>query len=85
MGLLEKNREPKKYSDEWLKQISDEEFYAEREPVRQAYCRGDKEAERLLSRFDTEEINRLNEKYKNEHPNATPQHREHGWYLSGDD
>jgi hypothetical protein len=74
-----------KFSKKWFRNVSDEEFYSEREPIRQRYCEGDQNAERLLYQFDKEEIRRLNEKYEEEHPNSEPRHREHGWYLSNDD
>lgn len=74
-----------KYSNRWFKSISDEEFYVEREPVRQAFCRGGEGTERLLHRFNTEEADRLNKKYEKEHPDTEPRHREHGWYLPNDD
>lgn len=74
-----------KYSKKWFENVSDEKFYTERELVRQAACRGDKGAEGLLNRFNNEEIRRMNGKYKKEHPDAKPRHREHGWYLPNDD
>lgn len=80
-----KNRTPAKYSSKWFSSVSDEELYAEREPVRQAYCKGDGWAERLLRQFDNEEIKRLNERYQKEHPDSKPRYREHGWYLPNDD
>ena len=81
-----KKKGPKKYSQAWFRSISDEEFYAEREPVRiAAVYKGDKAAEIRLDRFNDEEIRRLNEKYEKEHPDAKPRHREHGWYLPNDD
>lgn len=85
MGNIFGNGEDEKYSDKWFKKISDEEFYEEREPVRQAYYRGDAGAENLLYKFNNEEICRMNEKYEREHPNAEPRHREHGWYLPNDE
>ena len=76
-----------KYSAEWFESISDDEFYAEREPVRKKAREngGDVESERLLQRFNNEEVRRMNAKYEQEHPNASPVHREHGWYLPNDD
>lgn len=74
-----------KYSKRWFENVSDEEFYSEREQIRQAFCRGDERAEKLLDLFNNEEIRRMNEKYEKENPNAKPRHREHGWYLSNDD
>lgn len=74
-----------KFSKKWFENVSDEEFYAEREPIRQAHCKGDGDAGRLLDLFNNEEIRRMNEKYEKEHPDAKPRHREHGWYLSNDD
>lgn len=89
MGLFNRKssskRQPAKFSSKWFETVSDEDFYAEREPVRQAYCRGEQGAESLLNRFNNEEIKRLNEKYEREHPDAKPRHREHGLYLPNDD
>lgn len=58
--------------------VSDEEFYSEREPIRQAYCKGDRDAERLLNLFNSEEIRRMNKKYEKEHPDTKTRYREHG-------
>ena len=85
MGLFIFSKEPKKYSSKWFATVSDEEFYREREPVREAYCQGVRGAEGLLNCFNNEEIRRLNEKYRREHPDAKPRHREYGWYLPNDD
>lgn len=74
-----------KYSRLWIKRLSDEEFYSEREPVRQAYCNGSDYAEKILDRFNDDEIRRMNAQYEKDHPNAEPRHREHGWYLPNDD
>lgn len=76
-----------KYSNKWFESVSDEELYAEREPVRKRAREngGNEDAERLLNRFNNEEIRRMNEKYEKEHPDAKPRHREHGWYLPNDD
>lgn len=89
IGLLKilRGGEPVKYSDEWFTTVSDDKFYAEREPVRKEAREngGDAHAEALLQRFDREEIRRLNDRYEREHPDAVPRHREHGWYLPNDD
>lgn len=74
-----------KYSMPWIKNLSDEEFYDEREIVRQAYCNGNERAWTILDLFNDEEIRRMNARYEEEHPNAEPRHREHGWYLPNDD
>lgn len=75
-----------KYDDKWFRDVSDEEFYSEREPIRvKAVYDGDSNAIRLLHRFNQEEIRRMNEKYEKEHPNAESRDREHGWYLPNDD
>ena len=81
------NKEPAKYSEEWFNTISDEEFDAEREPVRKKAREngGDLDADKLLRRFDREEAQRLNEKYEKENPNWQPIHREHGRYLPNDE
>ncbi len=85
MGLFNRKKGPVKFSSKWFSTVSDTEFYDAREPVRQAYCRGERGAEALLNLFNNEEIKRLNAKYEKEHPNAQPRHREHGWYLPNDD
>ena len=76
-----------KYSDKWFDTVSDDEFYAEREPIRKLAREngGDANAEALLQRFNREETRRLNEKYLKTHPNSKPRSREHGWYLPNDD
>lgn len=75
-----------KYTNKWFKSVSDEELDTEREPVRiKAVYDGDERAWDLMTRFDQEMARRANEKYNAEHPNATPRHREHGWYLDNDE
>ncbi len=80
-----------KFSNAWFKNATDDELASEREKIRKKYVSGTidlDEAGRLydiLHRFDVEMINRANSKYEEEHPDAKPRHREHGWYLSNDD
>ncbi|MEI6132657.1 MAG: hypothetical protein WCQ41_07530 [Bacillota bacterium] len=80
-----------KFSNPWLRNASDDELSSEREKVRKRYIGGNidiDEADKLydiLHRFDVEMTNRANLKYKKEHPDAKPRHREHGWYLPNDD
>jgi len=75
-----------KFDKKWFKDVSDEELYSEREPIRiKAVYDGDNSAVKLLDCFNQEEIRRLNEKYEKENPDAKPRHREHGWYLPNDD
>ena len=74
-----------KYSSNWFSSVSDEELSAEREPIRQAHCRGESGAWELLNQFNAEETKRMNEKYEKEHPNVQARHREHGWYLQNDE
>lgn len=79
------------FSKKWFKNATDDELDSEREKVRERYVDGTidiDEADRLydtLHRFDAEMIDRANLKYEEEHPNAQPRHREHGWYLPNDD
>lgn len=75
-----------KYSDNWFELLSDDEFYAEREPVRKKAREngGDEEAERLLQRFNKEESRRAANRSRSA-TNRYPVHREHGWYLPNDD
>lgn len=84
---LLRSKENAKYSQKWFESVSDDEFYAEREPIRKRAREngGDDDAERLLNLFNNEEIHRLNQKYEKEHPDAKPRYREHGWYLPNDD
>lgn len=85
--MLFGNKKPRKYSEEWLTTISDDELRTERECVRQKKALSECEPwlDRLLNRFDNEIIRRMNERYDKEHPDAKPIYREHGWYLPNDD
>ncbi len=81
-----------KFTKKWFKNATDDELESEREKVRLRYIDGSNididEASRLydvLHTFDGEMIDRANTKYENEHPDAQPRHREHGWYLPNDD
>ena len=78
------NREPRKYTKKWLQNLSDEEWSAEREIVRQQFVHGDELAEYRLQKFDDEYERRKIEHYKHE-PWTPPKHTEHGWYLSEKD
>lgn len=51
MGLFDIFK-PKKYSEKWIRSLSDKDFYAEREPVRKALCNGSEKAYDILDRFD---------------------------------
>ncbi|MCL2628824.1 MAG: hypothetical protein FWD44_09060 [Oscillospiraceae bacterium] len=67
----------------FIKHASDEELEVEREKVREKYVNStdSNEADRLyntLHRFDVEIIDRMNEKYDKENPDAKTIHREHG-------
>ena len=66
--------------------MTDEELKDEREQVRKKYISGnDSSLEKTLHLIDGIQLNRMNEKYKKEHPDAKPRHKEHGWYLPEDD
>ena len=56
-----------KYSRKWFKNASDEELSDERETLRQEFCQGNISVEPLLSKFDDEQIDRMNKKYREEH------------------
>lgn len=83
------DKENYKYSDNFFQDASDEELEAERERVRvkRNSCYDDSYDEyyNLLNKFDNVIIDRINEKYEKEHPNAKTVYHEHGWYLPEDD
>ena len=74
MGLFDIFK-PKKYSEKWIRSLSDKDFYAEREPVRKALCNGSEKAYDILDRFDKEEVKRLNKKYDKEHKGKKSDYR----------
>lgn len=72
--------------ENWLNSASDEELSDSYEERRLEWLKdnhGDITPE--MSKINDEMVRRMNEKYKEEHPNAEVRHREHGWYLPNDD
>lgn len=82
------DEENPKYSNEWIKSLSDSELEMEREKVRQDWCSAPKDfslavkLESILNQFDREMSNRA---WNGKTEYGYPKHSEHGWYLSGDD
>jgi hypothetical protein len=72
--------------ERWIEAASDKELADGYENRRLDWLKkgaGDKTPE--MRRINNEMVRRSNEKYKKEHPNAEPRHREHGRYLPNDD
>lgn len=69
----------KKYSEEWIASLSDEDWNEEREKVRVDYDRED--WRELLDRFD--EVH--HKKHDDGEPWSPPKHTAHGWHLPDDD
>lgn len=78
------NKEPSKYSLEWIKKLTDSQWKTEREIVRQKFCSPEYDTD-LRVRFKA--ILDLFDKVKSERdwagkaPQGPAFHREHGWYL----
>lgn len=80
-----KSKEPEKYSPDWYKSLSDDEWETEREAVRTQHAEDYDSAierENRLRQFDEEKSKR---DWGDKTPEAPSIHREHGWYLSNDD
>ena len=75
---------PSKYSLEWIKQLSDEDWRKERETVQEQYSDPDLEEDfrmrcgRLLTRFDQVKSDR---DWAGKVPRGPAYHREHGFNL----
>ena len=82
-----KGMEPMKYSNSWIKALSDKDWEKEREIIRKQTDNYDgdwKKAvrlEKLLYRFD--EI--MSDRQWGNEPEGFPKHSKHGWYLPSDD
>lgn len=78
------NKEPHKYSLEWIKKITDSQWETEREIIRQKFC-SPKYDDSFRIKFQN--ILDLFDKVKSERdwagkkPQGPASHREHGWYL----
>lgn len=65
---------------------SDEDLASEREELRVSWLKdGDARKRYRMDQIDKEMTKRANKKFAEEHPDAKPRHREHGWYLPNDD
>ena len=82
------NKEPIKYSLDWIKKLSEHQWETEREKVRLMFC-SPKYDDASRNRFKT--ILDLFDKVKSDRdwagmvPSGPAVHREHGWYLFNDD
>ena len=78
------NKEPVKYSLEWIKRLSPEQWAFEREIVRQKFCSSEYSEkmrivfQNILSLFDKVKSER---DWTGKIPQGPAFHREHGWYL----
>ena len=69
---------------EWLENASDEDISETREHMRQVWMRNGL-YEDAMHEIDQEVIERLNKKYREEHPDSKPRYREHGFMLPNDE
>lgn len=66
--------------------MPDKELKEERELIRKKWLsEGSPSLEQRLHLIDSIQVDRMNEKYRKEHPDAKPRQKEHGWYLPEDD
>ena len=66
--------------------MSDEELKEKREELRKkSLVDGDSDIKKRLGIIDNIQIDRMNKKHRQEHPEAESVHREHGWTLPEDD
>ncbi len=86
LGINIKGKHPIKYSYEWIKKLTDEQWAAEREHIRKdIFCNPElsmkvkEDAHRLLQLFDKV----WSEKHSTGET-GFPVHREHGWYINKD-
>ena len=74
----------RKYSEEWIRNLTSSDWDTEREKVRVAYLHSDIENAdilmKLLGLFD-----RVKREQYDSSPVGFPAHREHGWWISKDD
>ena len=81
-------KKPNVFSREWVNSVSEEEFYRERENLRQAYLAGDSVAWTIMKSIDKFLSEMQHEEWLREHPGEKSYvyHTEHGYHLSeGDD
>lgn len=78
------NKEPSKYSLEWIKKLTDKEWDTEREIIRQKFCNPQYDD---AVRIDFQNLLRLFDKVKSDRdwagitPHGPAYHREHGYNL----
>ena len=73
-------------SSELSEEEYDEKLASDYEELRLSWLKdGDNAKRNKMYRIDREMVNRANEKYERENPDAKPVHRSHGWYLPSDD
>ncbi len=66
--------------------MPDEELKEERESIRQQHLSGNSPSlGEILHLIDSIQLERMNEKFRQENPDAKTRHKEHGWYLPEDD
>lgn len=78
------NKKPSKYSVEWIKELTDKEWNAEREIIRQKFCNPKYDD---ATRIGFQNLLRLFDKVKSDRdwadikPQGPTYHREHGYNL----
>lgn len=78
------NKEPPKYSAEWIKKLTDKEWETEREIIRQKFCNPQYDD---ATRIGFQNLLRLFDKVKSDRdwagqkPQGPAYHREHGYNL----
>lgn len=84
MGM---KRKPEVYSREWVNSVSEEEFYRERENLRQAYLAGDTVAWTIMKNLDKFLSDMRWERWYREHPGEEPKfyQKPNGRHLEDDD
>lgn len=66
--------------------MPDEELSEEREQIRKKWLSScDTNLHKTMDLIDCIQLNRMNERFRKEHPDAKDRHKEHGYYLPEDD
>ena len=80
-------KKPAMYSREWVNSVSEEEFYRERENLRQDYLAGDTVAWTIMKNLDKFLSEMQWRKWYESHPGEEPKfyQKPHGWHLEDDD
>ena len=78
------NKEPSKYSLEWIKKLTNTQWETEREKVRQMFCSpkyDDSSRDRFKRILDLFDKVKSERDWAGQNPQGPAFKREHGWYL----